>query len=286
LAEIYADRYRSAFIITYTLGAFAVLAAFLGSYPNSPPPTKHGWFVGEFLMILGVLLLVALNWLGHWHERWIDYRLLAEGIRQMRVLAPFARVTPFFEVPAHLTENNRRPAWFNWYFRALSREFGLVTVAINQNYLTVCKKTLLDQMAEQVRYHRDNEDRLETLHLRLHKISIFLFSTTLLACFLHVWDNDLLAGRQARGILILIAIVFPAIGASIQGILHQAEFGRIARRSGAIKDRLENLLRQVNEPIGEISFRELGRATESFCEIQLLEQADWRSVFLSKEVPL
>ncbi|HSS48421.1 MAG TPA: DUF4231 domain-containing protein, partial [Thermoanaerobaculia bacterium] len=121
IADMCADRHRSSFIATYLLGALAVLAAFLGSHPKDLPTlsngilgNSHSFFFVELVFIGSILLLVQLNKRLHWHERWIDYRLLAEGLRQMRVLAPFARFTPSFEVPAHLSEGTSTSTWFNW----------------------------------------------------------------------------------------------------------------------------------------------------------------------------
>jgi hypothetical protein len=295
LSEIYADRYRSSFIVTYLSGASAVLAAFLGSYPGELPPwlvllsNSRNWFKVEFVLISSILLLVALNKWGHWHERWIDYRLLAEGLRQMRALAPFAHVTPAFDVPAHLSDEHQGPAWFNWYFRALVREAGLVQAKIDTSYLGVCRTFLDQEIAEQVKYHCKTNNKYNALHHQLHGLSILLFLLTLIACVLHLSPIPMveeILGKQAEGIVTLLTIVLPAFGAAIQGILHQGEFGRIARRSRSIKHRLESMVKQIEDPEQTRSFRDLGRATESFSEIQLLEQADWRSVFISKAVSL
>ncbi len=291
ISEIYADRYRSSFIASYLLGAFAVLAAFLGSGKFPPwqglQPDSTKWVSVEFAMISGILLLVALNKWAQWHERWIDYRLLAEGFRQMRALALFARVAPSFEVPPHLSEDNQGPSWFNWYFRANVRYAGLATAKIDEQYLGICRKILEGEIDEQVKYHHNNEEKFEALHHRLHWLSLLFFFLTLVACLLHLAENfhfahftDLFAG-----LLTLFALVLPAFGAAIQGILHQGEFGRIARRSQSIKNRLSELRNDVRER-KELSFRDLGRTTESFCKIQLQEQADWRAVFINQEFSL
>jgi hypothetical protein len=294
IAGLYGDRYRGLFIINYLLGAFAVLAAFLGSHSSDLPSwitlvnDSHDWFICELILIFGILLLVLFNWLGRWQACWIDYRLLAEGLRQMRVLSPLARVTPSFEVPAHLDEDHYGPSWFNWYFRAITREGGLTQARIDRDYLTVCRRILRREVKRQVDYHKGNEEKLERIHLRLHLLSIVLFAVTIVACFLHLGLNqrfETFLGGKTKGILTLVAIVFPAFGAAIQGILHQGEFGRLSRRSHSIRIRLGELLKKIDQD-ESMSFRDLGRTAELFCEIQLSEQADWRSVFLSKEVSL
>lgn len=293
ISEIYADRYRSSFIASYLLGSLAVLAAFLGSYKDRLPsvlglqPDRPKWFFVEFVMISGILLLVVLNRRAKWQERWIDYRLLAEGHRQMRTLALFARVSPSFEVPPHLGEDYQGPTWFNWYFRGRVRYAGLARARVDVKYLALCRKILELEIDEQIKYHHANDDKFETLQHNSHWLSIVLFSLTLLACLLHIAEGfhwiDLT--KRMTGLLTLFAIVLPAFGAAIQGILHQGEFGRIARRSRSIKNRLSELKTDMGEQ-KEMSLRDLGRIAESFCKIQLQEQADWRSVFISQEFSL
>ncbi len=284
LAEIYADRYRSSFVATYLFGAFAVMAAFIG-YVH-----WHGWFKVELALISAILALVWLNRTKHWHDRWIDYRLLAEGFRQMQFLAPFARVTPAFEVPAYLGEVDPGPTWFNWYFRAIVREAGLIKAKVDNDYLGVCEQVLSSSMTGQVNYHNDNASRHLHLNHSLHFLTLTLFWTTLLACILHsFFENSLKAALSESSELIVtaflvgLAVVLPAFGAAIEGINHQGEFERIARRSRAIKIHFDSLVSDLGKK-KQISFRELGRIGESFCGKQITEQTDWRSVFFSKDV--
>ena len=281
IADMCADRHRSSFIATYLLGALAVLAAFLGSRSESLPHIGALFFLAELVFIGSILLLVQLNKRLHWHERWIDYRLLAEGFRQMRALAPFARVTPSFEVPAHLSAPSS--TWFNWYFRAVVRDAGMVRAAVDNPYLNSCRVVLTSEISSQVRYHTRNARRHKALHHRLHKLSTFLFSLTLIACIAHILFSPL---EEIEPALTLCAIVLPAFGAAIQGILHQGDFSRVENRSRALRRSLYQLKTSIRSQGNNISFRELGRRTEAFSRIQMLEQADWRSMFIIKDITL
>jgi hypothetical protein len=283
LADIYADRYRSSFVSTYLLGAFAVFSAFLGSREHG----LHGWFKVELALIAGILALVLLNRYRYWHDRWIDYRLLAEGFRQMKFLAPFARVTPAFEAPAYLGEADPGPTWFNWYFRAILREAGLIKAKVDDQYLGVCREVLKASIKQQVEYHKENAEKHHHLHHELHLLTFILFAATAGACILHIFPKEVVEsifGQHAEMFLTICAIVLPAFGAAVEGINHQGEFERISRRSRAIKSRLDSLASQVTEENRRFTFRELGRMAESFCGIQLSEQTDWRAVFITKEV--
>lgn len=293
VADLCADRYRSSFLGTYLLGAIAVLMAFLGAQVESIPEgfrlfeDAHGWFWAELFAIVVILLLVVLNKWRHWHERWIDYRLLAEGLRLMKVLGPLARVTPNFDVPPHLSEHDPRSAWFNWYFRAHVRQALVPAAKVHAEYLESCRQILSQQLDGQIRYHGKNEQRLDALRHRLHGLSTALFSLTLIACLLHLdllGKSQELFGFHADWLLALLAIVLPAFGASIQGIVHQGEFGRLARRSRALKNSLVTLQTELSKQTQPLSFRRLSEAAEDFSWLQLQEQTDWRSVFVTKVV--
>lgn len=287
LANAYGDIYRSLFIVTYALGALAVLSAFFGIYY---PVELHWIFWIELALILGILGLV---WLGnkrlHLHERWIDYRLLAEGFRQMQYLMPLARVTPAFEVPAHLEEDPGR-TWFNWYYRAVARELGMTSARMDKPFLEAYQRVLADSVREQVSYHAKTSAMMELAHERLHSLVVkCLFPATLVACLFHLVPEKYVSpwlGELATGIAVLLlslcAVVLPAMGAAVEGISHQGEFERIGRRSKALRSRLSALLNGLSSAGRTMSSKELGAQAEYFCQIQLLEQADWRAAFVSK----
>ncbi len=83
--------YRSAYILSYLLAAAAVFVALL--------PLAMGWtqanvgaeiasIEGEFVILLAILGLLLCGHWRRWHERWMEYRLLAELIRQLKFLIP------------------------------------------------------------------------------------------------------------------------------------------------------------------------------------------------------
>lgn len=281
LANSYAARHRISFMTIYLLGACAVLTAFLG-YSRWPDLFKL-----ELLMIMIILAIVFVNRLRHWHDRWIDYRILAEWLRQMRFLHPFSRITPTLKVPAYLGEDDPGPTWFNWYFRAFVRQTGIPHAEVDADYVKACREQLLAAIAGQETYHGKKATRLHWVHHGLHGLTLFAFATTLAACVLHIFFEhfaEALFGEHADLILTSLAIGAPAVGAALEGINHQGEFERMCRRSKAIKNRISDLARQVPADERNSSFRKLGRLAEEFCELQVLEQTDWRSVFIGKEV--
>ena len=62
----------------------------------------------------------------HWHERWTEYRLLAELIRELRFLVPLGGGKPLPRIPAHLAVyGDPARTWMYWYVRAIAREIGI-----------------------------------------------------------------------------------------------------------------------------------------------------------------
>jgi hypothetical protein len=288
LADGYGDLYRSFFLLTYGFGALAVLLAFCGIYLKD-----HDAFWVELGLISCVIFIVLIASSNRLHERWSDYRMLGEGLRQMKVLAPIARVTPTFETPAYL-EDDPAQTWFNWYFRALIREAGLTSARVDKKFLATYRNVLDSAISEQVDYHTGNSAKMELVHKRLRRtVVFFLFPATLLACIAHLIPESAIAPyvgarsfKRVDFFLSLFAIVFPAVGAALEGAAHQGDLDRIHRRSGALKSRLQILrdrLRQMKTPMAS---KELGNLAENFSQIQVLEQADWRAAFVSKPISL
>ena len=118
LAVLYADRYRSAFTLNFLLAALAVGLALLPGALGLPP---HGWpeivcIALELMTIFAIIFLVQLGRTRHWHERWIDYRLTAELVRHLRMVAPLGGRRLLPQPPAHrVTYGQPAATWMAWY---------------------------------------------------------------------------------------------------------------------------------------------------------------------------
>jgi hypothetical protein len=93
-----ANRYRSAYILCYLLSALAVLVALFGVWLHVEPgklpedPLFGKWILVS-VEIMIIVLIVTIYLTGRrqrWHERWIEYRALAEMLRDSRFLAYLA----------------------------------------------------------------------------------------------------------------------------------------------------------------------------------------------------
>ncbi len=275
LANYYSNNYRSSFVANYLMAGLAVLFALLPLVSKF----EDRWIVCELVVIFLIMLITAIGNLRHWHERWIDYRLLSEQIRQLRFLAPLGLTTPAFRVPAHDTYGDPRNSWVNWHFRAIVREAGIVEVRIDKGYLASYGDFLSRQeLSAQIGYHNRNSPRFRRIHQNLHLIGGGLFLLTFIACLAHLYVHS--------GLLTILAAVFPAFGAAFYGIRTHGEFELIAKRSEAMSSHLENLKIELDKADFVPSYRFLGHIAETTAEVMSSETLDWRIVFQSKRLVL
>lgn len=283
LADYYANLYRSSFVLTYLMGGLAVFFALLGyalGWSDEHHPYhryERVWIFSELVLILFILFIIKLGGRRRWHERWMDYRLLAEQLRQMRFLMPLGRITPSFRVPVYYARGDPRNTWVNWHFRAIIREAGIVNARIDAAYLNAYRDLLSKQeIQSQVLYHQENAERSHRLYHRLHGAGTGLFYSTLFVSVYHLLFHA--AGTWAT----VLSAVFPAFGAAATGIRGQAEFQRIAERSHAMSQRLEEVAGEAMDPNRALSSKRLGQIAEAAAEIMTAEILDWRMVFLNK----
>jgi hypothetical protein len=284
LAEYYGGLYRSSVVANFMIGSFAVLVAFIGHASHN-----HFWFILEFLLILAIIAITYRGRKRFWHHRWMDYRLLAESLRQMQFLVPLGHVSSSIKVPAHLEPSDPRGSWFNWHFRALVREAGMPSAVLDAEYLKKYRRILEKAIHGQVKYHRDNHFAFHRIHHRLHLMAQRLFVVAAVACFLHVpgsWFKSLFGQYEHlfESFLVFCAIVLPAFGGSISAISHEGEFYKLELRSKALRDRLDKLSSELADVPS--TSRELGRIARAFSDLSLTELVDWRFVFLGKELAL
>lgn len=291
LAKHYGGIFRSSYILSYLTGAFAVLFAFLGLYFRFLYEQPGFRYLPYFFFVPELLLIIAvstLTWQGRrkrWHHRWMDYRLLAESLRQIQFLAPLGRTTPSFKVPAHLQPGDPRNSWFNWYFRALVRHGGMVQARFDSSHLRLCTQTLRDAVRKQIEYHENNSSRLETVARRSRRTGQGYFIVAGIACVLHLTGEDW-QDTTIKFALSFATIILPVFGAALAAVSHHGEFERLAIRSEALAERLMSLLKKELTGAEPLSSKELGRAAETFSEIMLAEILDWRFALLEKNLDL
>jgi hypothetical protein len=304
LAEYYGNRYRSAFAMNYLMGALAVFCAFLHfSLRQTSWKTAASVFMcAEFGLLAFILIIYGTGKKGRWHERWIDYRLLAEYLRQLFFLIPLGPgelSSP--HLPKYMSSGDPKNTWMYWHYLALRREIGLTSAEFSRKYLESVRAFLNSNrgIRGQIDYHQTNEARLEKLDSRFAIIGFMTFLAALLLATVALvpkLDEMLIElliklpklneHRMEIG-LGLCATALPAFGAALAGIRSQGEFERVRKRSKAMLQTLRRICAELDDCTNhqEISFAVLNVIAADAGQLMVDELLDWRIVFKDRPLP-
>jgi hypothetical protein len=345
LAEYYGNLYRSAFLVNYFMGALAVLFGFLHfAVEERAGRTSIGQGVNRLALLIlrrvlrlesvrhlywSVLLiavefalLLTIVWIyrrgrhRRWHERWIDYRLLAEYLRQLFFLIPLGPgelSSP--HIPKYLSEGDPKNTWMYWHYQALRREAGMVSGEFTSEYLESVRAFLNgnDGIRGQIHYHEKNTERMEKLDTRFARLGQWLFGAAITAAAvamggayvasrissLHLFQGSFLqrafewiaSSLESEGMKIFIgmcATVLPAFGAALAGIRSQGEFERVKKRSKAMLQTLRRISRELEARRSTeegISYASLSLIVAEAGQLMVDELLDWRTVFKDRPLP-
>lgn len=299
LSVHYGGLHRGAFLVNSLLGAAAVFLALVSIAAGIAGREQAPWIVAELFVILAILGLTHMGQRRRWHQRWIDYRTLAERLRVARCMSLLGGGNPQVLHAGHLASyGNPLRTWMHWHHQAIERAAGLLPgVSVTGEYLAACREFWLEGLVDdQRRYHETTGDRLAKLDRRLHRAGDSLFALTLVACLLHVGHIWVDGGLRfawvpgwAPGWLTLLCAFLPAAGAAFAAIRSQAETQRLAQRSRAMQDALGKLRADLAEvPTGEnaLNFQRLRDCADRVSELMIREMLDWRVVFQDRPLNL
>jgi hypothetical protein len=250
-----ADTYRNRLIAINLMAAAAVVLALLGLIL---PKSDTVLFWKTVLVFLELILLVSIGW-AVWlsrrekiHLRFVEYRVLAEALRQQRNLFTFAAHEAVVAKPGD--------PWYRWYLAASAREIGLPDVVLDkQRQRNVLNAVLEHEVRNQIRYHTSNADTEGKAQHALHGLGRTLFGVTvgtLLGAFLLfsltlILHNTLLhsISDMVKPWVGFFAAAAPALGAALTGIAFTADFDTRVRRSEAMIRELRDLEARFDQGI-------------------------------------
>jgi len=305
LASFYGNRYRGSVVINYLLGAVAVLLALVPAALRA----EHGRLdvLLHGLEFLCIVLIVVIYWRGRspgphdagqiavdptraghrrWHERWLEYRGLAERFRYAELLYPLeAEVVKGFggrESPDGHEHRGWAQRYFEWRFGQAKWPRGAGTDD-TPRYAARLRRI----MHEQKTYHEGNAAECEAITRRLHMLSGLCFAGTLVACALAIWWKD-------AHWLLLLAAGLPALAASVHGILATVEYIKLGESSTAAAGAIGRLMADVEARLAAGSGRgepdsaleRLVPEVRAFWNLVTSEATGWQATLRDKNVPL
>ena len=342
LADFNADRYRSSFVLTYLLGALAVFLAVFPMAMKALPEIFDAGMLRDWSWIAAVRVIVSPDWVQYpiwhwmlgiaspameaicaalelfcigrivrfiwdsksrrWQLHWLDYRLVAELVRQYRFLWRLGGPRPVFRVvaltPATGSDANPAQTWMLWHVRAVERELGLPQARVTQGYLEdyidFYKEKLVDG---QIGFHRTTVMRNERIEHRLHRSGNWFFYATAAVVAVHFVLISMYLGalvthvstdamqRCCDACIVLLACIsaaLPAFGSAMLAIRIQGDFRRLSQRSEGLLEEFEEVHRKLaamsssskpltSSAIGEVAFY--------VARMMVNESLDWRVSF-------
>jgi hypothetical protein len=274
-ADLLAMRYQNWYYIlgnALFLLAAAAVAAIASQVVFAPERLELVWI--EVALMLGVLLILMAGRLWRFHDRWISYRFLAERFRSAFFLG-LAGLRGHREASLeHIHLSHVSEEW-------LRRAFGEVwsrrpQVELTESSVEDLRQFLAEAWIEdQGNFHRSAHHKYKARHVRLSRITEFLFGATVLAAGLHalgVGEHGSVGSLSLADLLILLAISMPALGAAVGGILAEREYLRNSGRYAEMVGHLEAAKRRM-EPAQDL---ETVRTVAADAENLMLEEnRDW-----------
>jgi hypothetical protein len=294
LSVYYGQLHRGAFLVNALLAATAVFLALVSVAAGLRGDGQSPWILAELVVILAILGLTRLELRQRWHQRWIDYRILAERLRLSRCASLLGGGGPLVMPAGHqATFGNPLRTWMQWHARAIERAAGLPGVQVTDGYLAGCKEFWVESLVEdQRRYHEQVAGTFAVLDRRLHRAGDAFFALTLVACLVHV-GHVAFAGAPPfawvppwmPGWFTLLCAFLPAAGAACAAIRGFAETRRISQRSRAMADELAKLRDEcAGVPVSgnSLNLQRLRECADRVSDLMIQETFDWRVVFLSR----
>lgn len=297
-AIYYSNQYHSAGIFKCIIPLLATIALALGFYWN--------WAVKENIinvigfLLQAILLYIMARFIGinadkkQWHQKFIDYRILAECLRYKPFLMSYGITLRQIRIPAY--NQNTNLSWINWYIRCIVRDYGLPNEKISEKSMNdILDLFRYDILDDQRNYHIEKAEKHKTIAHKLEKLSLLFFVlgaiVTLLRVIIHYvfirsniewFPNVHCKLIRIPTLFNLLSLLFPAIGSVFAAIEAQAGFKRLSERHSFMIDQLNIFISEIDE-LENKPFLIKRKWITNVSESMINEVCDWR-VFLKSKV--
>ena len=281
LANYYAQVYRSAWIFNYVGAAFAVLMALLGLLVKE---WKLLWVVVEVVIISSVILNTWYGRRSQWHDRWLEYRSLAEDLRTLRNYSLLGAAS-LKHIRLYSTLGRLEyPSWMAWYTSAVVRNVDLPAKPISDNVINSYRRLVVMQTTKQIDYHQRTAMSAHKIDHRLHLSGEIFLYMTITVCLVFIVTNFFTdnISDQHKVLVTFLTALFPAFGASLYGMRAHGDFSGVEERSNNIAKHLTSMIEWLEN--GETTYSFLLAQLDAIREVKGAELRDWRVTFERKQL--
>ena len=301
LSLFYADYYRTAGLFQHLFYFFSTIGYGIGLYfafwyEDHGDDTRSAIIVrgiGFFIQAVFLLSIIGMrrrNDQGRWHQKFTDYRIVAELLRQTIFLTQLGTNIHGLNLPSFNKDVNAN--WINWYYRAILRQGGLPSMLLDNKQLDHCCGVITNIVDSQVAYHTVNAEKNKGLHKKLEKFGnrvywlalIFIVARVVFsfihASFTEAFRNNL-QDHDIEKTLNIFCLVLPALATLSHAIAEQGGFERLEQRSDAMAKELSAIKDQL--PVASCTYAQLKTIAKKIASLMIMEVTDWR-VFVKLKI--
>ncbi|OPX59310.1 MAG: hypothetical protein A4E25_01236 [Methanobacterium sp. PtaB.Bin024] len=256
---------------------FSVLAVAMVTFKVIFTPHFSIVLIAEAILMLTIVLILLRNKSHDWHRKWIDYRFLAERLRSGLIFSVVGMECEIYDPLPHLRSHNDWTSEVYQWIHQSQKDSGFPMI----DFEVAKKFILVHWIDDQIDYYNIKSNENWVKHQRITNAIYILF----IGAFVGAFTNAILTyGGYHLYILskslAFVAIVFPAIAATLAGIRIQHEYSRNSKRFTY----MEIYLKKVRYEIGKTKTMEkLKLILEKTNKMTLREQQDWRALIAIHE---
>jgi hypothetical protein len=242
-------------------------------------------FGTELALLIAMLLTLRTERNAGEHRTWIEHRFLTERIRAGIFMAICGVDPSPINVPAYMGHSQTVNDWTVRAFREIWDRLPPFSGCDASNYVSLNAYVREAWIDDQTKFHKEKQVREGRTHRRLDRAGSIVVTTTVLAAAAHlvfllfVMDPAVTAGTWPiihtvlhRG-LTFVALLFPAIAASLSAMDDQGEHRRLEERSKNMEEQLERLGAQMASASSPEEFEKALRNLDE--QLMLREIQDW-----------
>jgi hypothetical protein len=263
--------YRAGLAV-YALTPLAVAAVAIGIL-------VHGWsfvaFFAELVLLMAVYSIIRIAGRRKVHDRWIETRFLTENLRAAVFLLSCGREPAGFEFPPLARTALRDDEWILRLFDEIMRRAGRPADCPQINVKDHAEFVRSRWIGKQIEFHNTKKLRTGRISRSLEYTGQTVFLAAIVAAVCHIALR--LLGYQGLSVWLenpaaFLAVVLPAVGASVGGIRSHREYSRLEKRSRAMEAVLMDLDQRYAAVADADELNALLQETEL---LMLQETQDW-----------
>ncbi|MEO8460337.1 MAG: hypothetical protein ABI451_07400 [Dokdonella sp.] len=288
LAEIYGRAYRGTYVLIYLLAGLATTAGLMGTFFHH----EKALFVSiELVMILLMLAMTILGRRRCWHERWLEYRAVAEQLRQARMGIWCGQSLEPSDADGD--SSHAGASWASWYVRACVRQLPMINAVATPTFVRTAIATINElEVQPQLDFNERTSKNQARVHERLESTESILLWLLIAGCVVflalyvpQMWHLTEAQSEHLRDAMTFIGALFPALGAALLGVRSQGDFSAYAERTADTAAQLKPVMQRAARLAGADSnpgFQDLLEVSDQTTDALANDVFAWRMVYRRK----